>query len=411
MKYCFLVKITGALAGAVILSATPVLAHGFGQRYDLPAPLWMYLSGAGAAVGLSFVVMAISLRENASASMSPTFKLSATFVGRWLSHPALLTLMQLISVTIFLLVLATGFFGVQNPLKNFAPTMVWVIWWIGLAFVSALLGDLWAVINPWRALFKWGSALIPDGVQTPPKPYPQRLGAWPGVALFVAFAWLELVSEVGDAPRQMANLIVIYSILTWWGMAIYGCEQWRTHGEAFTVAFSLFARFAPTGAGPNRTWILRPPAIGLLTEKPIHPSITVFVLLILSTVTFDGFLDTPAWLSILERIAEDSTLRPLLLTLQKSGINLLKTIKTVALVAFPMCFFVAYLFVCWLMARMDGTIPVRRVVGCFGLSLVPIAIAYHIAHYLSYFALAGQQIIALISDPFGVGWDLFGTAN
>src|SRR5262249_57927027 len=39
----------------------------------------------------------------------------------------------------------------------------------------------------------------------------------------------------------------------------------------------------------------------------------------------------------------------------------------------------------------------------------PIAIAYHLAHYCSLFAVAGQFIIPLASDPFGYGWDLFGT--
>jgi hypothetical protein len=43
--------------------------------------------------------------------------------------------------------------------------------------------------------------------------------------------------------------------------------------------------------------------------------------------------------------------------------------------------------------------------------LLPIALAYHYAHFLSYLLIQGQQIIALASDPFGIGWDLFGTAD
>jgi hypothetical protein len=45
------------------------------------------------------------------------------------------------------------------------------------------------------------------------------------------------------------------------------------------------------------------------------------------------------------------------------------------------------------------------------LTLVPIALAYHLAHYLSFLLLAGQLILPPASDPFGLGWDLFGTAN
>ena len=58
-----------------------------------------------------------------------------------------------------------------------------------------------------------------------------------------------------------------------------------------------------------------------------------------------------------------------------------------------------------------GRVPSRDVAGYFVLSLVPIAIAYHLSHYLSYLLITGQQIIPLASDPFGRGWDLLGTAG
>ncbi len=44
------------------------------------------------------------------------------------------------------------------------------------------------------------------------------------------------------------------------------------------------------------------------------------------------------------------------------------------------------------------------------LSLVPIAIADHLAHYFLFLLQTGQLIIPLVSNPFGLGWDLFGTA-
>jgi hypothetical protein len=44
-------------------------------------------------------------------------------------------------------------------------------------------------------------------------------------------------------------------------------------------------------------------------------------------------------------------------------------------------------------------------------SLVPIACAYVLAHYFSLLVIQGQVAITLISDPFGFGWDLFGTAD
>src|SRR4051794_27155935 len=53
----FLVAATSGIA------TSPVLAHGFGQRFDLPLPLWLWLTGAGATIVLTFVVMALFVRE------------------------------------------------------------------------------------------------------------------------------------------------------------------------------------------------------------------------------------------------------------------------------------------------------------------------------------------------------------
>jgi hypothetical protein len=52
-----------------------------------------------------------------------------------------------------------------------------------------------------------------------------------------------------------------------------------------------------------------------------------------------------------------------------------------------------------------------EVASAFVLTLVPIAIAYHLAHYLSYLVVTGQYLIPRMSDPFGYGWNLFGTAD
>jgi hypothetical protein len=46
----------------------------------------------------------------------------------------------------------------------------------------------------------------------------------------------------------------------------------------------------------------------------------------------------------------------------------------------------------------------------FVLSLIPIALAYHLSHYLSFLMIVGQYMIPLLSDPLGIGWDLFGTS-
>ena len=411
----------GLVASLALLAAGPAAAHAFGARYDLPVPLAIYLTGAGAAVFLSFVVMALFDRRAPGLRGYPSIDLLATAPGRLLAHPGVLLALRILSVAVFALVLATGLLGTGNPLRNFAPTFVWVIWWVGMAYVSALLGDLWSALNPWDTLFGWLEALFrrsgPEAGISLDRPCPAWVGVWPAAILFWVYAWLELISDAGERPSQLAGLIIVYSAIVWAGMAVFGREAWLRRGEVFTVAFGLLARFAPFAGRPAgedgvpRQWRLRPYAVGLLTEGPVHWSLLVFTLSVLATVTFDGFKETPAWAAVLVWVTTDLTIRPLLIALRAMGLDLLMLVETVGFVLFPLLFALAYLGFCAVMSWTGGRhLSVGQVARLFVLSLVPIAIAYHLAHYMSYLLLAGQLVIPLASDPFGFGWNLFGTA-
>jgi hypothetical protein len=240
-------------------------------------------------------------------------------------------------------------------------------------------------------------------------PYPVWLGRWPAVLLFLIFAWMELISEQAEQPRMLAALIAIYSVITWAGMGYFGRDTWLRHGEVFAVVFSLLARFAPSHGG-NGQWHIRLPAVGLLCRRPVHISGVCFVLLLLTSVTFDGILETPLWAAILTWIAESPALRPTLIALQDAGADLIAVIKTAALIILPALFIAVFVLTSKAIAWAGGgAVGTREIAGYFVLSLVPIAIAYHLSHYLSYLLIAGQNIIPLLSDPFGMGWDLFGT--
>ncbi len=402
-----------AVLGAVIallLSSAPASAHAFGIRYDLPIPLGLYLAGGGAAVLFSFIVMARFLGSHTLAGEDRRFDLLGIPWLRWLGAPVLLFAMRALAVAIFGLLLGAGFLGNADPFRNIAPTFIWVVWWVGMAFISALFGNLWALVNPWRILFSWFERAL--GGFGPVLSYPGWLARWPMVGLFLVFAWMELIFEQGEQPPILAMLIVAYSAVTWTGMALFGRETWLRNGEIFTGVFGLLSRFAPT-AGAGGRWCLRPPAEGLVSRTPAPVSSICFVLLLLTTVTFDGILETPMWAGILERVAESQALRGSLIALQNAGINLIALIKTIALLALPCIFLAVYMLFSHAIAMFGsgGRVSTWDVAGYFVLSLVPIAIAYHLSHYLSYLLIAGQYIIPLASDPFGIGWDLFATAG
>ena len=60
--------------------------------------------------------------------------------------------------------------------------MVYVAFWVGVPFASLLLGDVWRLISPWRALGRGaGWVMRRFGGDELPEPlaYPARLGRWP----------------------------------------------------------------------------------------------------------------------------------------------------------------------------------------------------------------------------------------
>ncbi len=407
----------------MLLWAPPARAHAFGARYDLPLPLDLYLAGAGGAVALSFVIMALVFRAPPLEGGWPGIDLLRFRPMRVVLHPAVIAVLQAVSVGLFLLVLAAGIFGTQDTLKNFAPTFVWIIWWVGMAYVVALAGNLWPTINPWSILFAGFERAVrrlgARGRLGLELAYPSWLGVWPAIALFGFFSWFELIAKSAHVPGTLATAILVYSGITWLGMAAFSRDAWLARGEAFSLAIGVLGRFAPidrpgedTSVGQPGHWYLRPYAGGLIAERPCRLSMTVFVLLLLSTVAFDGFKETPLHAGLLEWIASEPLFHPLLLKLHELGFDLIVVLDTVMLVLSPLLFLLIYLGFSWLAKEIsDSELPVMEFAGLFVLSLVPIAIAYHLAHYLSYLLLAGQLIIPLASDPFGIGWDIFGTTS
>jgi len=436
---------------AIIPSA--VCAHGFAQRYDLPVPLGLYIGGAAVAVALSFVIIAFFVRGDRVVGSYPRFNLLAYRPGRFFASPFVVQSLRSFSVGFLVLIIVAGYVGHENPFENIAPTAIWVIWWVGFAYISGLVGDLWAVVNPWSAVYGWAEkichALIPYRRLGFDLLWPGWLGRWPAVLLFALFVWAELIWPKSDTPVSLAKAVLTYSIISWFGMFLFGRHRWLRNGEAFTVVFGFLARFAPSEIrtvstlrcsacasgscgdcfagcvnclecfrktpGDQRQWDLRPWAVGLLTSRPMSISSTVFVLIMLSSVTFDGLLATPVWAELANWMIYSETIRPLIIALQDITGNAISAVGTIALFGFLLVFQLLYLLFSALMyvfvpATDRVGISIRQVAGLFVLSLVPIALAYHLAHYLSYLAIVGQYIIPLASDPFGMGWNLFGTS-
>jgi hypothetical protein len=311
------------------------------------------------------------------------------------------------ALVLLAMVIVAGATGPEAPTQNFATVFVWVIWWIGFVLFTALVADLWSTGNPFRILVE--GALRLTGLGLRERVLPAGTG-WLAVAGLLFIAGLELVSDWSEDPRALVVLVAIYTIALFAGAALAGPRSWFSAADPLTRLFDLLGHVGPLSARPGGVR-LRLPASGLV-GMPVDPAGAVFIICLIAMVLFDGLSETPFWAGILDWITRSQTLRPGLLELRGAGVDVLKLIRGIGLLTMAATAVLLYLgltLAIWRCAR--GSQSPGRIFTGFAASLLPIAVAYHLAHYASYLALAGQLMLPILSDPLGLGWDLFGTAN
>ena len=253
--------------------------------------------------------------------------------------------------------------------------------------------------------------------------------------VFVAFAILETVAADAAGPRELGWILVLYTVYNFVGMYMYGRDVWLRNAEGFTVVYGFMARFSATeirapkagcarcssggrcssgeddcvdcyecySAAPpeQREFNLRLPCVGLNRLGAVTLTVVAHVILLLSTVSFDGLSATPEWLLFSTQF---------LLHFPAYGGYIANLIGVLGL---PLVFGILFGATCVMMVPLSGQSgpDAGQLLRRFTFSLLPIALAYHFAHFLGFLLINGQRFIVLLSDPFGWGWDLFGTAD
>jgi hypothetical protein len=366
------------LLGLPLLSMTAA-AHGApgGEATLAGIPNWLYLSAGGLVVGVSFALVGAFANRN-----------SGSFdYRRWSLAPDLSTLAtvgRIASVGIYAFVIILGLFGPDEIRVNYAPTfLVEIYWWVTFGIVTVLVGNAWPVVNPWKAIFEW------VGEPTLDRDWPASLGTLPALAGFLVFAWLNVVVGAFVSPRLVGAFALGYGAVMVLGMAVFGKRAWLRHGDAFTVVFDLFGRFAPVTRTDGGIAV-RGYAVGLVQDRVSTRDTVVFVVALLSVLSFDGFTETPVYAQTLRTLSPVS-MAPTTASALVGGAGLLLSLSA---------FVAAYVVVCWLMRVASGTDrPLGAVVERFVLSLIPIAVAYHVAHYSLYYVIQHEQLVQTLVSP------------
>ena len=293
--------------------------------------------------------------------------------------------------------------GTDSQSDNLAPTAVYVGFWVGVPFLSLLIGDWFRLVSPWRAIGRAvGWATRGGGSES--FPYPERLGHWPAVAGILAFVICELCWATGREPGPLGVLMLVYLVVQLVGMGVYGVEPWTRRADGFGVWFGMFALLSPVGRRADGRVVLRPPVVAATTLRAGAGTVALLIVGVASTA-FDG-------------AAEGALFNDVRVELQDFFVSLGFSLGTGLELAFLIGLFVAIAIVgtlWWLgtegMAHAGSGLSRRELSLRFAHTLVPIAAAYVVAHYFSLLAYNGQDLWRLASDPLGDGSDLFGGAG
>jgi predicted outer membrane lipoprotein len=390
----------GVLAGLTVPAAAA--AHGIQLVTDLPIPEWLFAWATAIVLVVSFVALA---------TLWPLPRLDQRHDRAWLRYPRWLDpACGAIGVALFVLIVYAGIAGAQLVTANIAPTLIYVVFWVGLALASVLFGDAFRPFNPWRAVARasaWGAQRLRRGAPAAePLPYPAWLGRWPAAFGILCFAWLELVDNPAQRvePRLLAFLALGYAAVQLVAMSLYGIETWTARGDAFAVYFGLFGLMAPLRWADGRVW-RRAPFVGAVALELMPGTIALIAVMIGST-SFDGLSNGTVWISLFPHLY--SLFTSLGVSSANAATEYSYTLGLIAMVAIVGGLYrLGTLGMRSIGAGYQASDLARR----FAHTLLPISIAYVIAHYFSLLAFSGQSMIYLVSDPLGTGANIFGTAN
>jgi hypothetical protein len=384
---------------AFLFQIGAAFAHGAERGFVMLLPTGHFVAGGVLAVGISFLA-ATALPRDLFLRIA-AFRLPVTsFV------PRNMRLLSCLSAGLLLLLIIAGFMGTRDPLSNPLPLAIWTVWWVLVVLLHPIAGNIWALLNPFTGPYAAASRVLGHRVMSKIRVHPPPGIAYaPACLIFFAFAWFQLVAPAPDDPQRLAVAVCVYAAFTFAAIFLTGPERWLSEGDPFAIYFRLLAAAAPLQIErdemPRRRLSLQLAGVGLAEITPLPPWGVLFVLLTLSAVSFDGFANTFFWLSL-------AGINPLEFP-GRTAVILSNSLGLLEAFACLSTLFLLAVFGGWLWAGRPGNLG--NLTGQLVLSLIPISIAFHFAHYLPDLLINGQYALLALNDPLFIGWNLIGLGN
>jgi hypothetical protein len=369
------------------VSAATLIAHGVGGRQDLPIPFELAVLGAALALVVSFLVLGLAWKESRyrgddSGRPLPDAltRVADSTWTRWT-----LRILGLVAAAYVTLAAVGGPDLATNPTAG----VVYVVFWVGLVPASLLFGPVWRLVNPVRTIH-W---LLTRAMRLDPRagirPLPSGIGLWPAAVWLLAFAWLELVAPDRATTPVIRTWFAAFVGLSLLGAVAFG-SQWFDQADPFEAYSTLVGRLSWLGRRRDGRLAARRP-LENLDGLPAHSGLTAIVAVLLGSTIYDSASASPWW----TRWAQGFALGP-------TPTGTLGLVATIALV------YGTFTLAVWSAGRIAG-LSTRT--DLFAHSVIPIAVGYVIAHYLTLFVLEGQHSLVLLADPLGTGANWFGLGD
>ena len=339
----------------MILINSPSLNHGVVNVGDLPIPFDIVLNSSALVVLITFVYLKVSWKESIITPRQEVFNDKQNFIGK------------LFGIIILFLLVAPGIFGDESSKTSVAPLILWVFLWIGVPVLGLLFGDIYSKFNPLN-LFSLKSDK-PESVYF-------------ACILFIGLTWFELVWRRPGNPLNIA--IVLITLFVCVNLLRYFLKKSLIEVDPLLLLHYLYSKLKLFNSRPYFRSLLD--NIGNLAKLK---GIEYFVLLMIGTVTYDGLRETTFWYNQFGSRTDDMGFSTMMFLIMNLGTILF------------------YRFACFFAIKVGGSdLELNHVSNLFGHTMLPIAFAYHVTHYLTLLLFESQTFFYRFNDPIGIGMNI-----
>lgn len=331
--------------------------HGIGSVGDLPIPFETVLNISAWVIVLTFVFLKVSWKQSVLIEKEVIEAKKQSISGK------------IFGLFVLSLLIIPGLISNEEAKTSITPLIIWVFLWIGVPVLGLIFGDIYAKFNP--------LSLIPSDEKKPTT-------VWFASFLFLGLTWFELVWRKPGNPSHIGIVFIILFVVTTGVRILFGKASIEV--DPLHLLHHLYAKLRFTVSRPFYKNMLEN-----IANLSNFKGMEYFILLMIGTVTYDGLRGTTFWYNLFG----SSTLDIGFSTLSFLAINII--------------IISSYRFACWFALKVSGEKKdLNDISLLFAHTMLPIAFAYHVTHYLSLLLYESQTIFYRLNDPYGLGWNLFG---